>query len=195
MLIGIDACKNPDRVFHAYNDKRDFTHEFILNGLSHANRILGQTNAFKPGEWEVIGQYNEEVGCHQAFVSPLLDVVVDNISIPRGEKIRIEESYKYSASETEQLWESTGLVEGSRWTNKKGDYGKLSFFSWFFFFPSPLRLSHPLNRNISLYLGSFLSDVSFTSVLNWTFDNIFSRTTSGVQTTGVFSSLSRGIRE
>jgi len=136
MLIGIDACKNPDRVFHAYNDKKNFTHEFILNGLSHANRILGQTNAFKPGEWEVIGQFNEEAGCHQAFVSPLLDVVVDDISIPQGEKIRIEESYKYSASETEQLWESTGLVEGSRWTNKKGDYGKLSFFPLLgFFFP------------------------------------------------------------
>lgn len=123
MLIGIDACKDPDRVLHAYNDKDNVTHKFILNGLSHANRILDQENAFKLGEWEVIGQFNVKAGCHQAFVSPLLDVVVDGISISRGEKIRIEESYKYSTYETEQLWESTGLVEGSRWVNKRGDYG------------------------------------------------------------------------
>ncbi len=42
MLIGIDACQESDKVYHAYNDTRGVTHEFILNGLMHANKLMGK---------------------------------------------------------------------------------------------------------------------------------------------------------
>lgn len=125
MLIGIDSCKEPERVYHAYNDSRGVTHDFILNGLLNANRLLGK-EMFHIEEWEVIGEYDVAEGRHHAFVSPLRDVVIDGIFIAKGERIRIEESYKYSAEEITHLWEETEVAEGARWACERGDYGKSS---------------------------------------------------------------------
>ncbi|KAF3003670.1 hypothetical protein E8E13_008496 [Curvularia kusanoi] len=121
-LIGIDSCKDPDRVYHAYNDKANVTHEFILNGLKHANRLMGR-ETFKLDEWEVIGEYDEEAGRHHAFIAPSKDVVIEDVKISRGERIRIEESYKYDDKEILELWEGAGLAANSVWSNTRGDYG------------------------------------------------------------------------
>lgn len=122
MLIGIDSCKDPDRVYHAYNDRENVTHEFILNGLNHANVLMGES-AFNREDWEVIGEYDQDAGRHHAFVSPLKDVVVDGVSISKGERVRIEESYKFSRKEIMQLWEGSKLAANAVWSNSKGDYG------------------------------------------------------------------------
>lgn len=124
MLIGIDSCKDPERVYHAYNDKEGVTHQFILNGLKHAKMILGPEAGFDLSDWEVIGEYDEEAGRHHAFVSPLKDVVVDDVLIKKGERVRIEESYKYSREEVSHLWEEAGLAANTVWSNSRGDYGK-----------------------------------------------------------------------
>jgi uncharacterized SAM-dependent methyltransferase len=76
-------------------------------------------------DWEAIGEYDKEAGRHHAFVAPRKDVVIDGVSIPQGERIRIEESYKYSRDEILQLWEKARLAENTIWSNSKGDYGKL----------------------------------------------------------------------
>ncbi|CAO2654627.1 Nn.00g113600.m01.CDS01 [Neocucurbitaria sp. VM-36] len=122
MLIGIDSCKDPGRVYHAYNDRDNVTHEFILNGLKHANKLMGET-AFDIQDWEVIGEYDQEAGRHHAFVSPRKDVVIDDVHISQGERIRIEESYKYSRDEVTNLWEGAKLAENAVWANSKADYG------------------------------------------------------------------------
>lgn len=123
MIIGIDACRRPEKVFHAYNDRHDVTHSFLLNGLRNANRLLGK-ELFNLDEWDGIGEYvyDRFSGRHQAFLSPMRDVLVGGIPIKKGEKIRIEESHKYSANETIQLWQAAGLAEGSKWSTKTGDY-------------------------------------------------------------------------
>jgi EasF-like predicted methyltransferase len=123
MLIGIDSCKDPTRVYHAYNDSQNVTHEFILNGLKHANRLM-ETETFKIEDWRVIGEFDEKAGRHHAFVAPLKDVVVDGVEIHKGERVRIEESYKYSQEEVLELWEGAGLAESTVWSNSRGDYGE-----------------------------------------------------------------------
>ncbi|KAH8728610.1 C-type lectin protein [Phaeosphaeriaceae sp. PMI808] len=122
MLIGIDSCKNADRVYHAYNDRSNITHEFIINGLRHANELMDST-IFKIDDWEVIGEYDKDAGRHHAFVSPRKDVIIDGVHIPQGERVRIEESYKYSNDQILQLWEQARLVGNIAWFNSKGDYG------------------------------------------------------------------------
>ncbi|MCJ1270377.1 hypothetical protein MMC22_010274 [Lobaria immixta] len=88
MLIGLDGCQDRDRVWHAYNDNRGVTRRFILNGLAHANKILG-AEVFVPDDWEYV--------------------------IKQGEKIRVEESYKYSAGQRAQLWQKAGLNPFAIW--------------------------------------------------------------------------------
>ncbi|KAK3899457.1 hypothetical protein C8A05DRAFT_36918 [Staphylotrichum tortipilum] len=123
MLIGLDACNNPARVYHAYNDKLGLTHEFILNGLRHANRVLGET-AFIEKDWKVIGEYvhDAEGGRHQAFYAPKRDTVVRGELIRPHERIRVEQSLKYSAAEAEELWKRAGMTEIGQWRHLE-EYG------------------------------------------------------------------------
>ena len=124
MLIGVDGCQDAERVYHAYNDREGKTHEFVRNGLVHANELLGK-EAFSQTDWEVIGEYDVAAGRHQAFYVPRKDIEVDGISFEAGEKVRIEESYKYSKIQTEQLWEAAGLAAQSVFCDYTGQYRKL----------------------------------------------------------------------
>ena len=121
ILVGLDACRDKDKVFHAYNDRHGVTHAFLRNGLTQANSILGKT-AFKPDEWTVFGEYDEEAGRHQAFYSPIKDVEIDKIKFSAGERVRVEESYKYSLPQSGALWARAGLQEGARWANGTACY-------------------------------------------------------------------------
>ncbi|PNS18429.1 Ergothioneine biosynthesis protein 1 [Sphaceloma murrayae] len=120
-LLGIDACTDPEKVYHAYNDRHGLTHEFVLNGLSQANKLLGYA-AFTISDWEVIGEYDTVAGRHHAFVSPKKDVEVEGVQIRAGERIRIEESYKYSIDQSDELFQAAGMSGASRWTSDDGDY-------------------------------------------------------------------------
>jgi EasF-like predicted methyltransferase len=136
MLIGIDSCKDSARVYHAYNDKEGVTHEFILNGLKNANTLLDQGTGFDLNDWRVIGEYDTGNGRHHAFVSPIKDVMVDNVLIRKDERVRIEESYKYSHDEILRLWEDARLSANTVWSNKRGDYALHLVSKSGFFFPS-----------------------------------------------------------
>lgn len=120
---------------------RRVTHKFTLNGLAHANDLLGY-QAFTCSDWDTIGEYDINDGAHRAFVLPKKDVVIDGVTIKQGEKIRIEESYKYSGIQADQLWRSSDVMEVAKWSNEADDYGiwprahhiQLNlkrFFNWF----------------------------------------------------------------
>ncbi|KAK4174027.1 C-type lectin protein [Triangularia setosa] len=116
MLIGLDACNDPAKVYHAYNDKEGITHEFILNGLRHANRVLGEA-AFDERDWRVIGEYvyDAEGGRHQAFYSPVRNTTVFGEVIRPHERIQVEESLKWSPEETRKMWDLAGMTEMGQW--------------------------------------------------------------------------------
>lgn len=67
MIIGIDACQDANRIFRAYNNGK--TQEFTLNGLSHANKLMGYTT-FNLQDFSAIGEYDPQAGRHQAFLCP-----------------------------------------------------------------------------------------------------------------------------
>ncbi|KAF1814158.1 hypothetical protein P152DRAFT_262529 [Eremomyces bilateralis CBS 781.70] len=124
IIVGLDSCENPQKVYSAYNDTSGVTHQFILNGLLHANEILGE-DAFSVADWRVIGEYvyDNRAGRHQAFLSPVKDVEVCGIHIKRDERVRIEESHKYSHDQLQELWQQAGLVSGASWMGKACEHG------------------------------------------------------------------------
>ena len=126
MIVGLDACHNKQKVFSAYNDRHGKTHDFIRNGLVHANRLLGKA-VFKLEDWKVIGEFDEPARRHQAFYTPIKDLVIDGVYIKAGEKIRIEESHKYSAVQSSELWQAAGLLERASFGNSIDDYRKVPF--------------------------------------------------------------------
>ncbi|KAB8297896.1 hypothetical protein EYC80_001682 [Monilinia laxa] len=122
-LIAIDATSNPEKIYHAYNDEKGVTHRFILNGLVQANRILGE-NVFDVKDWTVIGEYvyGTEGGRHQAFYSPNRDIVVRDVLIKAGERVKIEVSLKYSPEETANLLKAAGMREAQKWSASSDEY-------------------------------------------------------------------------
>ena len=121
MIIGLDACKNSERVFRAYNDTKGITRRFYENGLLNANAVLG-FEAFKLAEWEIVTRYNEESGCHEAFYSPKKDVAINGITIPHGGKVRFEQAFKYDIGERDDLWRKAGLIPRAEFGNGSDDY-------------------------------------------------------------------------
>lgn len=107
MLVALDGCQDPEKVFHAYNDRGEVTHNFTMNGLQHANRLLGH-EAFKVSDWEAVGEYkfDRQGSRHRAHVMAKKDVTIDGVLVKEGEKINIEESYKWPLHEAEKLFVS-----------------------------------------------------------------------------------------
>ncbi|KAI0111967.1 C-type lectin protein [Daldinia grandis] len=123
-LIGLDSCTDPSKVYHAYNDRHGITHRFLLNGLSHANEVLGH-KAFDLDDWQVIGEYVYDIegGRHQAFYSPPRDTIVLGEMVKAQERIQVEQSLKYSEEGCRNLWRSAGMIEADRWMTEDEDYG------------------------------------------------------------------------
>jgi uncharacterized SAM-dependent methyltransferase len=128
VLVGLDGCQDKEKISVAYNDPYGITHNFVRNGLVHANRILGK-EAFRLDEWEVIGEYDVATCRHQAFYVPLKDISVNNVHFKAGERVRVEESNKYSAAQSEQLWEAAGLTVKAVFGDRTGHYSELMHFS------------------------------------------------------------------
>lgn len=121
MVIGLDACEDPDRVYRAYNDSAGITRKFYENGLANANKTLGR-EVFRPDEWEVVTEYDAVNGRHQAFYVPTKDVSVSDVLLRRGEKIIFEEAFKYGCQAREKLWHDAGLIEAAEFGSGSEDY-------------------------------------------------------------------------
>lgn len=124
MLIGLDACQDEDRVYRGYNDREGKTREFYMNGLAHANVLIGK-EAFRLEDWDVVGEYDNVEQRHQAFYTPLVNVTIEDTDIRAGERVRFEESYKYSSSQAADLWKAAGLAVQGVFGNSTDDYRKL----------------------------------------------------------------------
>ncbi|KAJ5690496.1 hypothetical protein N7462_004888 [Penicillium macrosclerotiorum] len=121
LLIGLDACKDPAKVYKAYNDSQGTTLQFYKNGLAHANAVLG-FEAFKPDVWEVLTDYDIHEGRHQACYSPKVDVIIEDITIPRGERLVFEEAFKYDQDERDALFRGARLIPQAEFGNSTNDY-------------------------------------------------------------------------
>lgn len=123
LLIGIDGCQDPQKVYRAYNDSKNVTREFYMNGLANANSILG-FEAFKREEWDVLGVYDEANGCHKAYFIPRKDLTIGGLSFTKGEKIFFEQAFKYPEQDYEALWQQAGLKSTARFSNNTGEHSK-----------------------------------------------------------------------
>ncbi|QSS58794.1 hypothetical protein I7I51_08223 [Histoplasma capsulatum] len=120
-LVGIDACKNPDKVYRAYNDNHGVTKDFYMMGLSHANSILG-FRAFKKEDWDVACRFDMATGSHKAYYVPNVDVSLDGVVMKKGEKILFEQAFKYGPKECKDLFQRAGVTPIAQFRNCTGEY-------------------------------------------------------------------------
>jgi L-histidine Nalpha-methyltransferase / hercynylcysteine S-oxide synthase len=123
LLIGLDSCPEGERIFRAYNDCEGVTEAFYRNGLKHANHLLGY-EGFKQCDWQVVGNFDQEAYCHEAYYTPRRDVDIEGIWITKGTRIHLERAYKYSSEQLTALWHGSGLIHKAAYSNKEGDYSE-----------------------------------------------------------------------
>jgi EasF-like predicted methyltransferase len=121
VIVGLDGCQDPEKVYRAYNDSKGMTEWFYRNGLDHANILLGQ-QAFKQSEWDVVGRYDDRENKHEASYIAQADVRIGKVRIAKGETLKLEDAYKYSETESDELWHAAGLVPQASYANQDHTY-------------------------------------------------------------------------
>ncbi|KAI5305647.1 U3 snoRNP protein [Ascosphaera pollenicola] len=121
MLIGLDSCDDEKKVYRAYNDSANVTREFYMNALTHANAILG-SDVFHRNDWELSTRYNAKECSHEAYLVAKIDFRYENITVPRGARVFIEQSKKYPNFSYLRLWADSGLVAKAQFGNRDSDY-------------------------------------------------------------------------
>lgn len=114
-LIGLDGCKDRQRVFEAYNDKPGVNRRFVKHGLERANEILG-FDAFELDKWDVVGNWDQAAGCHNQFYFPKEDVRLAGAIVPAGRRILAVQSHKYDAADRETLCRPADLELVDLWS-------------------------------------------------------------------------------
>lgn len=144
LLIGVDSCDDKTLIETAYNDPKGVTGDFILNGIDHANRILGGNAGLRKEDFEYVARYNNGEGRHEAYLKATKDVDVkheaESVSVKQGELIAIERSYKYTVDEANALFAASGLRIVRKWadTEQTGVYNLFLLEKPQFAFPSTL---------------------------------------------------------
>ncbi|TIB98791.1 hypothetical protein E3Q17_02884 [Wallemia mellicola] len=142
LLIGLDGRNQAPIVKRAYDDEYGVTESFILNGLSHASRILAPYNdnneQLLEGKFRYVSVYDEDKGRHEAYYKSLEDFTINvpivnafneitngvkEIDIAKDELLNVEWSYKYSDEETIALFKAAGLRVTYKWTDSEKMYG------------------------------------------------------------------------
>lgn len=122
LLIGIDTCKDSERLVAAYDDPAGVTAAFNKNLLSRINRELGGT--FDLDTFRHEAHFVTEKGCVQMHLvsqrAQTVEVLGERFSFAEGESIHTESSYKYSPEEFAALAARAGWSPENVWTDDEG---------------------------------------------------------------------------
>ena len=107
VFIGFDLRKNTDMMVRAYNDKKGVTEAFNKNLLKRINRELNGN--FDLDQFEFYATYDVVEGAIQSYLISKIkqDVFIGELkwlfSLKANEPIHTESSYKYLASDIEDM--------------------------------------------------------------------------------------------
>ncbi len=121
LLVGFDLRKDAQRLEEAYDDAAGVTARFILNLLTRINRELGAD--FDLGQFQYRANYDSEIGRVEMWVESTMRQRVTltglnwTVDFEAGERIHMENSYKYSPEEISDLGTNAGLLPLQSWTD------------------------------------------------------------------------------
>ncbi|KAJ7822036.1 DUF323 domain-containing protein [Mycena leptocephala] len=128
LLIGMDHDNEKALIEEAYNDRQGYTKKFIMNGLKGAGRALGDENLFDEENWDYVNNYDVAERRHEAFFKAkrphtvVVPSTKETISFLQDEKVKIEESFKFSEVDAYTLFAESGLRPIQRWTDSMSRY-------------------------------------------------------------------------
>lgn len=129
MLISIDRRNKSEDVAKAYNDANGSTRDFLLQGIRHADKILGNQGVLDVEKFEYHDRYNAYEGRHESYYRSLVSQTLiipgvegGPIEIEKDELIHVESSYKYNEREALDIFDYAGLRVINRWEDDSQHY-------------------------------------------------------------------------
>jgi dimethylhistidine N-methyltransferase len=119
LLLGADLKKDPAILEAAYNDSLGVTRSFIVNELERINREL-EAN-FDLWAFGLRSVYNESLGRVEVSLESLKPQEVTirslhlTIALAAGERIHVENAYKFDTEDLQNLGEQTGFKLERTW--------------------------------------------------------------------------------
>jgi dimethylhistidine N-methyltransferase len=123
LLLGADLKKDRAALEAAYNDRLGVTRAFILNELARVNRELG--GEFDLRTFDLKSIYDEAAGRVDVYLESKIDqaVSIQNLQLQlkftAGERIHMENAYKYSREELSALASASGFDFARSWLDRK----------------------------------------------------------------------------
>ena len=124
MIVALDGCQDQEQIARSYEGPSN--REFVLNGMPHANELLG-ANVFNVNHWGFRGQWNPELWMHESFYVAERDLSVnvcgENFRFRKGEKMRSIRSGKWPKLKVMDICKEAGGKVMECWTNPEDSYG------------------------------------------------------------------------
>jgi uncharacterized SAM-dependent methyltransferase len=123
LLLGADLKKDRRILEAAYNDALGITRAFIVNELERINREL-EAN-FDLWSFGLRSVFNEALGRVEVYLESLRTQSVNiralnlQIELSAGERIHVENSYKFDSEDPRTLGEETGFELERTWLDDK----------------------------------------------------------------------------
>ena len=131
LLLGADLKKDRKTLEAAYNDALGVTRAFIVNELERINRELDAN--FDLWAFGLRSCYNEMLGRVEVYLESLSAQSVEikelkmKIDLAAGERIHVENAYKYDLAELKLLGEQTGFEFERTWLDQKNRFSSNLF--------------------------------------------------------------------
>jgi len=131
LLLGADLKKDRQTLEAAYNDALGVTRAFIVNELARINRELG--GDFDLWAFGLRSVYNEAAGRVEVYVESLRSQSVNirgldlSLTLEAGERIHMEQSYKYSVEELAAMGAQSGFELTRTWLDDQSRFSSNLF--------------------------------------------------------------------
>ena len=123
LLLGADLKKDRQTLEAAYNDSLGVTRAFILNVLARINREFGAN--FDLRGFELLSTYDDSVGRIDVYLESLRRQSVTipdlkmTLELEAGERIHMENAYKYDLGELSTMARQSGFDLARTWMDEK----------------------------------------------------------------------------
>lgn len=128
MIAAVDGNTNKAEIARAYEGPAN--QKFVLNGLAHANDLLG-AGVFDPRDWSFRGKWNDDTWTHESFYVAERDLVITvrgkRFEFKKGEMMKSIQSGKWPRSKVVSVCEEAGGVDVDCWMDERESYGMYIF--------------------------------------------------------------------
>ena len=125
MIVALDGCQDQEQIARSYEGQSN--REFVLNGLPHANELLG-ANVFDIEDWGFRGRWNPELWMHESFYAAERDLTLticgETFNFRKDEKMRSIRSGKWPKPKVVDICREAGGKIIEWWMNPEESYGK-----------------------------------------------------------------------